>query len=246
MVKCDVSARTYGRAMSPRVTAPEFATLGLDDWRYLGRTLQATFRLTSYAEAGAFAARIAATADRLDHHPAVDVRYPGDVHVVTTSHDVHAVTDRDIALARAISELAVGASVVSQPREAQLVDIGVDAADIDAVRPFWKALLAYADEPPAVEGDTVRAIRDPRDTGPTLWFQQIDPDSPAAGLDPNAPQRHKTHLDVWLSHDVAEQRIADALAAGGRLVSDQQAKAFWVLADPEGNEACICTWQDRD
>jgi 4a-hydroxytetrahydrobiopterin dehydratase len=35
------------------------------------------------------------------------------------------------------------------------------------------------------------------------------------------------------------------LAAGGRLVSDVRAKAFWVLADADGNEACICTWQDR-
>ena len=25
-----------------------------------------------------------------------------------------------------------------------------------------------------------------------------------------------------------------------------EAPAFWVLADPEGNEACICTWQGRD
>ena len=39
---------------------------------------------------------------------------------------------------------------------------------------------------------------------------------------------------------------AAALAAGGRLVSDARARAFWVLADAEGNEACVCTWQDRD
>ena len=25
-----------------------------------------------------------------------------------------------------------------------------------------------------------------------------------------------------------------------------RAPAFWVLADPEGNEACVCTWQGRD
>ncbi|KNX38150.1 VOC family protein [Luteipulveratus halotolerans] len=232
--------------MSPRVTATEFATLGLDDWRYLSHELRAAFRLSSYAEAGAFASRVAATADRLGHHPSLDIRYPGVLHISTTSHDVHAVTDRDIALARAISELAVGASVVSQPRDVRLVEVGIDAVDIDAIRPFWTALLAYADEPPAVEGDTVRAISDPNGLGPAVWFQQVDPASPAAGLDPAAPQRHKTHLDVWLTHDVAEQRLAAALEAGGRLVSDAGARAFWVLADPEGNEACICTWQDRD
>ncbi len=23
-------------------------------------------------------------------------------------------------------------------------------------------------------------------------------------------------------------------------------RSFWVLADVEGNEVCVCTWQDRD
>jgi len=36
------------------------------------------------------------------------------------------------------------------------------------------------------------------------------------------------------------------LAAGGALRSDAEAPAFWVLADPEGNEACITTWRGRD
>jgi 4a-hydroxytetrahydrobiopterin dehydratase len=27
---------------------------------------------------------------------------------------------------------------------------------------------------------------------------------------------------------------------------DAEAPAFWVLADAEGNEACITTWQGRD
>ena len=49
-----------------------------------------------------------------------------------------------------------------------------------------------------------------------------------------------------MPHDVAEERIAAAIAAGGTLVSAARARAFWILADPEGNEACVCTWQDRD
>ena len=46
-------------------------------------------------------------------------------------------------------------------------------------------------------------------------------------------------------HDEADARIAAALAAGGTLVSDDEARAFWVLADAEGYEACITTWEDR-
>ena len=40
-------------------------------------------------------------------------------------------------------------------------------------------------------------------------------------------------------HDEAHQRIAATIAAGGTLIYDAEAPAFWVLADPEGNEACI-------
>ena len=42
-----------------------------------------------------------------------------------------------------------------------------------------------------------------------------------------------------------DDRIQAALAAGGTMVNDASARAFWVLADPEGNEACLCTWEDR-
>ena len=45
--------------------------------------------------------------------------------------------------------------------------------------------------------------------------------------------------------DVPVSRTA-AVGAGGRLVDDSFARSFWVLADAEGNEACVCTWADRD
>ena len=37
-----------------------------------------------------------------------------------------------------------------------------------------------------------------------------------------------------------------ALAAGGRMVRDEFAPAWWTLADPAGNEADIATLQQRD
>ena len=64
-------------------------------------------------------------------------------------------------------------------------------------------------------------------------------------MDEPRPQRNRIHLDITVAHDAAEARVAAALAAGGTLVSDARARAFWVLADAEGNEACVCTWQDR-
>ena len=96
-------------------------------------------------------------------------------------------------------------------------------------------MLGLADEP-GREGPA-EALVDPAGQLPAIWFQQM-----------NSPreQRNRIHLDVTVPHDEADGRITAALAAGGRLLDDAQARAFWVLADPEGNEVCVCTWADRD
>jgi 4a-hydroxytetrahydrobiopterin dehydratase len=65
-------------------------------------------------------------------------------------------------------------------------------------------------------------------------------------MDAPRPQRNRIHLDIWVPHDQAETRIAAAIAAGGRLVTNEYAPAFWVLADSEGNEACVATIKGRD
>jgi 4a-hydroxytetrahydrobiopterin dehydratase len=72
--------------------------------------------------------------------------------------------------------------------------------------------------------------------GPSVWFQQM--------TEPRT-ERNRIHLDVTVPHDVAEQRVADALAAGGTLLTDEYARAWWVLADADGNEVCVSTWLDR-
>jgi 4a-hydroxytetrahydrobiopterin dehydratase len=36
------------------------------------------------------------------------------------------------------------------------------------------------------------------------------------------------------------------VAAGGRLVDESFVPMFWVLADAEGNECCVCSWTGRD
>ena len=148
-----------------------------------------------------------------------------------------AVTGRDIGLAATVSSAlsARGRQLTPGSGAVQQLEIAIDALDIPAVRPFWKAITGYVDEPGP--SDLTDALIDPLGRGPAIWFQQMD--APR-------PQRNRIHLDLDLPHDAARGRIDAALAAGGRLVSDAEAPAFWVLADPEGNEACICTWQGRD
>jgi 4a-hydroxytetrahydrobiopterin dehydratase len=210
----------------------------LPDWRFLLGRIEATFSAGSFDGAGRLVVEIARAAEDADHHPDLDVRYPDRVHVALTTHAAGgAVTDRDLALAATVSALAAAAGAVSEPVASQAVEIGIDAMDIDAVRPFWKAVLGYVDDAPAGSTDQVVAITDPARFGPPVWFQQMD--------EPR-PQRNRIHLDVTVPHDIAEDRVAAALAAGGTLVTDEHARSWWVLADAEGNEACVCTWQDRE
>lgn len=219
------------------LTATEFhAHADLGDWRYALGRIEASYRCNSFERATALASAIAAAAERAEHHPDLDVRYPDWLRVALTTHAVDAVTTLDVELAREISALAAATDAVPVPGAVPALEIAIDAIDIDAVLPFWRAVLAYEDALPRSDG-RVYAIVDPLRVGPEFWFQQMD--------EPR-PQRNRIHIDVTVPHDIAEARIASALAAGGTLVSDRRARAFWILADPEGNEACICTWQDRD
>lgn len=204
-------------------------------WRVVLGRLHATFATGTFARGIVLAERIAALAEEANHHPDVDLRYPS-VHVSLISHDAGGLTARDVDLAGRISDLADELGIEADTSAPQSLEIAIDALDIPAVRPFWKAVLGYDDGP--AEGDGIaNALVDRAGIGPVVWFQQMD--APR-------PQRNRIHLDVSVPHDAAEQRVRAAISAGGHLVSDSRAPAFWVLADAEGNEACVCTWQARD
>ena len=223
--------------MTEMVSATQFdQSEGVDDWRYLLGRIESQFRAGSFDGATTFAQRVAVAANAADHHPDIDIRYPDRVFIALMTHAADGLTDLDLKLARTISDLAVQSDVASEPSPVSRVEVAIDALDIDAVRPFWQAVLGYKAGPAEPDG-TNEVLVDPNRVGPAFWFQQMD--------EPRA-NRNRIHLDVTVPHDQAEDRISAALAAGGHLVSDRRAKAFWILADVEGNEACICTWQDRD
>jgi 4a-hydroxytetrahydrobiopterin dehydratase len=196
----------------------------------------------SLAQGGAVAAAaIAAGAADADGHLRVDLR-PDRVELSVQDRSAGGVTGRDAALAHriaaAVGDLGLtpaGTVTAESPRPVQALEVAIDAIDIPAIRPFWKAVLGYVDEPGG-KGPS-GGIVDPAGQLPALWFQQMD--APR-------PQRNRVHFDLTVAHDEAEPRVRAALAAGGRLVDDSFARSFWVLADAEGNEVCVCTWTDRD
>jgi 4a-hydroxytetrahydrobiopterin dehydratase len=89
------------------ISAEQWSAIAeLSDWRHQGDRVEASYRAPSFAEAGRLAAAIAGTADELDHHPDLDLRYPGVVRVTLSSHSAGGVTQADVDLARRIVELA--------------------------------------------------------------------------------------------------------------------------------------------
>jgi 4a-hydroxytetrahydrobiopterin dehydratase len=169
----------------------------------------------------------------------IDIR-PGVLVLTVQNLIAGSLTASDAALVQRISANLAERGLRADPRmpgarSVQVLEIAIDALDIGSVRPFWKAALGYADEPG--HAGPLDAIIDPVGQGPAVWFQQM--------TEPR-PQRNRIHLDISVPHDEAQARIEAALNAGGTLVSDSHAPAFWVLADAEGNEACMTTWQGRD
>jgi 4a-hydroxytetrahydrobiopterin dehydratase len=222
--------------MADTILTETEASLAVEDlgWRYLldclttavttGSLLDASDVIRVAVDAGPGAddhLRLRATADR--------------VELTLETRGTFRVTTQDVELARAITNAvrAAGHQTVAHPahHSVQMLAIAIDAMDIPAVRPFWRAVLGY--DAVAAPADLV----DPSYGGPSVWFQQMD--------EPRT-QRNRVHLDLTVPHDDAVARVEAALAAGGRLVSDDHARAFWILADSEGNEVCVCTWQDRD
>ncbi|MCW2826408.1 MAG: hypothetical protein JWQ67_24 [Marmoricola sp.] len=206
----------------------EIAESGLEGWRKVLDRLVVRYETGDFNTGAALVTRIAEAADAANHHPDVDLRYP-HVTVSLKSHDVGAITARDIRLARGISAIAAEAGVSASAHAPDVLEIALDTPDHEKVAPFWAAILGYQ-----ANGDEVT---DAAERTPSVWFQATDS---------KAADRQRWHLDVSVPHDVAQERIQAALDAGGTLVDDERAPAFWVLADADGNKACICTWQSRD
>ena len=206
---------------------------GVEDWRVVGEGACAYFRTASFAAGTRLVNAINELAGLEDHYPDVDLRHEGViVRLMTVAADYYGLSERDLELARKISAIARKLGVPADPAMVQTVLITIDAFDIPKVKPFWRDVLGYQDRE-----DSPEDLVDPRGRGPSIWFQKIDtPD----------PQVTRIHLDIWVPPDQAKARIAAAIAAGGHLVTDRYAPAWWTLADAEGNLTDVATTMSRD
>jgi 4a-hydroxytetrahydrobiopterin dehydratase len=209
-----------------KLSAQTVTEAELGGWVYLLGGLQTRLRTGDFAAGLALVAAIGAAAEQADHHPDIDLRYTY-VDLRLTTHDAGGVTGKDIDLARTITDLATAAGVTLEAAGLSRLELGLDSPAQEKIRPFWAALLDMR-----FAGDD---LSDPADNLPRIWFQKSGSDEP----------RQRWHPDLWIDPAEVQPRIAAAVAAGGTLVTAAYAPSFWVLADPDGNRVCLCTWQNR-
>jgi 4a-hydroxytetrahydrobiopterin dehydratase len=225
-----VVPENYRGAMTEKISPATFhAAEGVDDWRVVFEGACAHFRTRTFVAGLALVNEIGRLAETAQHHPDIDLRY-GAVTVRLSTHEVRGLSQRDVSLAQQISAAARDLGVTADPSAVQTVQVAVDAVVSTDLLPFWRAVLGYEQF-----GD--EDLLDPRRRGPAIWFQQME--EPRTG-------RNRIHVDISVPHDQAEARVAAGVAAGGRVVSDRYAPAWWTLADPEGNEVDIATWMGRE
>jgi 4a-hydroxytetrahydrobiopterin dehydratase len=221
--------------MSERITARQFhAADGVEDWRVIGDGACAYFRTGSFTAGARLVQAISGLAGIDDHHTDVDLRPDGvTVRLLTVADDYYGMSQRDLQLARQISAVAREQGVAADPSAVQSVLVIPGAPDTAEVMPFWRGVLGYKPRADSPEEDLV----DPRGRGPGFWFEPMKEPRQGGGA---------IHVAVWVPYEQAEARIAAALAAGGHLVRDEFAPAWWTLADAAGNEADVATTRSRD
>ena len=222
--------------MTDRISPKQFhESEGAEDWRVLGDGACAYFRTGSFATGARLVQAIGELPGVDDHHPDVDVRCDGvTVRLITIADDYYGMSRRDVELARQISAAArqLGLSADTSAVQSLLVIPGAPA--IVEVVPFWRAVLGYEPRRDSPKED----LGDPRGRAPGFWFERMDQPRPGGG--------GAIHVAVWVPYEQAKARIAAALAAGGRIVREEFAPAWWTLADAADNEVDISTSMGRD
>ena len=73
-------------------------------WKEENNTLYKKFEFKDFSEAFAFMTRVALAAEKADHHPDLSNTY-NKVGIALSTHSAGGVTEKDVALARAIDRI---------------------------------------------------------------------------------------------------------------------------------------------
>ena len=219
----------------------QIAETHLPDWRKLAQGLHARYLVDDFGTAARLVAAVGEVGDAVSHHPKVRIgKGYVDLELVSddaiyrddegTEHVVEWVTQQDVDLAQRLTEVAARLGLEADPAAVSEVELGLDTARSGALAPVWAALLtgSAASQGLGVPSDE---IRDATARLPNLWFGDASAEGAVA---------QRFHVEVYVAPEVAQQRIADAVAAGGTVVDDSDAPHLTVVADQDGNRCAVC------
>jgi 4a-hydroxytetrahydrobiopterin dehydratase len=215
----------YRFAMSEQGWRDFLSAEDVEDWVVLHGGPTAVFRVGSLMEAAQLAEAVASVPG-LEERTVLTVARDG--LNVRLTRELWGTEARHIAVAREISRVARERGATADRGAVQEVQLAIAAKPADIDIGFWRAVLGYA---PMHEDNAI----DPLGNGSTVWMQDLNPEKPL---------RHAMHVDVSVAREVAQQRLAAAMAAGGRIVDESSAPGAWILADRAGNKVCIAAWPD--
>ena len=210
----------------------------LTDWRKLAQGLHARYVVADFRSGARLLASIGDAVDGLGGHLRATVGDGFlDLKLISldavyrdgdgNEHVVEWVTEQDVDLARRISEVAAEHGARPDPAGITNVELALDTAHEERLAAFWSALLTGGQEARG-RGTIGNDVRDADGRVPYLWFQETEE---------HETPRQRFHLDVFVPGEHAQQRIAAAVDAGGVVVSEED--GFTILADPDGNKACV-------
>jgi 4a-hydroxytetrahydrobiopterin dehydratase len=217
----------------------QIAGARLTDWRKLAQGLHARYLVDDFGTGARFLSAVGEAGDALGHHPSASIgKGYVDLKLVSadaiyrddegTEHVVEWVTQQDVDLARRITEIAAEHEIAADPASVSVAELGLDTAQSATIAPVWAALLTGNADAQG-HGSPSEEIRDASGRVPNLWFGDADESSP-----------QRFHLEVYVPAEVAEQRIAAVVAAGGTVVDDSESPSLTVIADQDGNTGVIC------
>jgi 4a-hydroxytetrahydrobiopterin dehydratase len=92
--------------MRPKLTDDQVTTAlaALPGWTREGDAITKTFKFARFADGIAFVQRVAVSADAMDHHPDIDIRYT-KIRIALSTHDAGGITDSDVKLAGEIEKV---------------------------------------------------------------------------------------------------------------------------------------------
>jgi predicted enzyme related to lactoylglutathione lyase len=119
--------------------------------------------------------------------------------------------------------------VSSRPR----LEIGIDCPNPDALAPFWEFALGYRREEGESDDEMFIDLAPPDGEGPVVFLQRVP--------EPKAT-KNRLHLDLYVAEPEAFMEQLEDLGALrlGEPVMEGDEWAFQVMADPVGNEFCVC------